>query len=80
MSERQKTGSPTNAPLMPQALKIIKKYQEHPICIQTEKSLLKGMSKALAINFKLFSKVLTLPLLILLKADTSKSQSMASCA
>ena len=34
MSERQKTGSPTNVPLLPQALKIIKKYEEHPLCLQ----------------------------------------------
>jgi integrase len=34
MSERQKTGSPTNVPLLPQALKIIEKYKEHPICMQ----------------------------------------------
>lgn len=34
MSERQKTGSPTNVPLLPQALKIIEKYKEHPLCLQ----------------------------------------------
>ncbi|CAM2968523.1 site-specific integrase [Flavobacterium frigoris] len=34
MSERQKTGSSTNVPLLPQALKIIEKYKEHPLCLQ----------------------------------------------
>ena len=34
MSERQKTGSSTNVPLLPQALQIIEKYKEHPICLQ----------------------------------------------
>jgi len=34
MSERQKTGSPTNVPLLPQALQIIDKYKEHPLCLQ----------------------------------------------
>lgn len=34
MSERQKTNSPTNVPLLPQALKIIEKYKDHPICVQ----------------------------------------------
>lgn len=34
MSERQKTNSTTNVPLLPQALKIIDKYKEHPLCIQ----------------------------------------------
>ncbi|WP_339921336.1 site-specific integrase [uncultured Flavobacterium sp.] len=34
MSERQKTGSSTNVPLLPQALEIIKKYKEHPLCLQ----------------------------------------------
>jgi integrase len=34
MSERQKTGSPTNVPLLPQALKIIEKYKEHPLSLQ----------------------------------------------
>nr|WP_315155778.1 site-specific integrase [uncultured Flavobacterium sp.] len=33
MSERQKTGSATNVPLLPQALQIIHKYKEHPLCI-----------------------------------------------
>ena len=34
MSQRQKTNSTTNVPLLPQALKIIEKYKEHPLCIQ----------------------------------------------
>lgn len=34
MSERQKTNSTTNVPLLPQALKIIEKYTDHPLCIQ----------------------------------------------
>jgi integrase len=34
MSERQKTGSSTNVPLLPQALEIIEKYKEHPLCLQ----------------------------------------------
>lgn len=34
MSERQKTNSTTNVPLLPQALKIIEKYKNHPICLQ----------------------------------------------
>lgn len=34
MSERQKTGSSTNVPLLPQALQIIEKYKEHSLCLQ----------------------------------------------
>ncbi|WP_339655812.1 site-specific integrase [Flavobacterium frigidarium] len=34
MSEKQKTGSATNVPLLPQALKIIDKYKDHPLCMQ----------------------------------------------
>ena len=34
MSERQKTNSTTNVPLLPQALKIIDKYKDHPLCVQ----------------------------------------------
>ncbi|MEL1252150.1 site-specific integrase [Flavobacterium sp. DGU38] len=34
MSERQKTNSSFNVPLLPQALKIVEKYKEHPLCIQ----------------------------------------------
>lgn len=34
MSERQKTNSTTNVPLLPQALKIVEKYKDHPLCVQ----------------------------------------------
>ena len=34
ISERQKTNSSFNVPLLPQALKIIEKYKEHPLCLQ----------------------------------------------
>ncbi|MEZ7516672.1 site-specific integrase [Flavobacterium frigidarium] len=34
MSERQKSGSTTNIPLLPQALAIIDKYKDHPLCQQ----------------------------------------------
>jgi integrase len=34
MSERQKTNSTTNVPLLPKALKIIEKYKDHPLCLQ----------------------------------------------
>jgi len=34
MSERQKTNSTTNVPLLPQALQIIEKYKDHPLCVQ----------------------------------------------
>lgn len=34
MSERQKTNSTTNVPLLPQALKIIDKYKDNPLCVQ----------------------------------------------
>jgi integrase len=33
MSERQKTNSTTNVPLLPQAVKIIEKYKDHPLCL-----------------------------------------------
>ena len=33
ISERQKTGSPFNVPLLPQALKIIERYREHTQCL-----------------------------------------------
>ncbi|MBS7230954.1 site-specific integrase [Flavobacterium psychroterrae] len=35
MSERQKTNSTTNVPLLPQALKIIEKYKDHPLCLKS---------------------------------------------
>jgi integrase len=34
MTERQKTGSTTNVPLLPQALAIIEKYKDHPLCLE----------------------------------------------
>ncbi|OIV41745.1 site-specific integrase [Flavobacterium johnsoniae] len=34
MSERQKTNSSFNVPLLPHALKIVEKYKEHPLCKQ----------------------------------------------
>lgn len=34
MTERQKTNSTTNVPLLPQALNIIERYKEHKLCIQ----------------------------------------------
>lgn len=34
ISERQKTGSSFNVPLLPQALRIIENYKEHPVCQQ----------------------------------------------
>ncbi|MBE98681.1 site-specific integrase [Flavobacterium coralii] len=34
ISARQKTGSETNIPLLPQALRIIDKYKDHPLCLQ----------------------------------------------
>jgi len=34
MAERQKTNSSFNVPLLPQALKIIEKYKDHPLCVQ----------------------------------------------
>ncbi|MCW4467677.1 site-specific integrase [Flavobacterium sp. MFBS3-15] len=33
MSERQKTGTVTNVPLLPKALEIVEKYKDHPLCI-----------------------------------------------
>ena len=33
-TERQKTGSPINIPLLPQALKIVDQYKEHELCIK----------------------------------------------
>jgi integrase len=34
ISARQKTGSETNVPLLPQALKIIDRYKDHPLCLE----------------------------------------------
>ena len=33
MSDRQKTESETNIPLLPKALEIIEKYKDHPLCL-----------------------------------------------
>lgn len=33
MTERQKTESETNIPLLPQALEIIERYKDHPLCL-----------------------------------------------
>lgn len=34
MIERQKTGSETNVPLLPQASQIIERYKKHPLCLK----------------------------------------------
>jgi integrase len=34
MIDRQKTGSATNVPLLPQALEIISRYKSHPLCLE----------------------------------------------
>lgn len=34
MTSRQKTGSDTNVPLLPKAIEIIDKYQNHPLCLK----------------------------------------------
>lgn len=34
MIERQKTGSETNVPLLPQATQIIERYKKHPLCLK----------------------------------------------
>jgi integrase len=34
MSARQKTGSPINVPLLPKAIAIMERYQNHPVCIK----------------------------------------------
>ncbi|MEO8254451.1 MAG: tyrosine-type recombinase/integrase [Flavobacterium sp.] len=34
MSERQKSGSTTNIPLLPKAIENIKKYKEHSLCLK----------------------------------------------
>lgn len=39
ISERQKTGSVTNIPLLPKALELIEKYRNHPLCLQRESVL-----------------------------------------
>jgi integrase len=39
MSDRQKTESATNIPLLPKALEIIEKYKNHPVCLNSGKLL-----------------------------------------
>lgn len=34
LSERQKTGSSFKVPLLPQALRIIQRYEQHPVCLK----------------------------------------------
>lgn len=34
MSDRQKTDSNTNIPLLPKAIEIMEKYKDHPICLE----------------------------------------------
>jgi len=37
VSNRQKTGTPTRIPLLPKALNLLKKYENHPLCYRSEK-------------------------------------------
>ncbi|OOG64707.1 site-specific integrase [Flavobacterium sp. A45] len=39
MSERQKTGSAINIPLLPKAIEIIERYKSHPLCIERDSVL-----------------------------------------
>jgi integrase len=34
LTERQKTGSPINIPLLPKAIKIMERYTDHPLCLK----------------------------------------------
>lgn len=34
LTERQKTGSPINIPLLPKAAEIVERYKNHPLCIE----------------------------------------------
>lgn len=34
ITQRQKTESPINIPLLPQALRIVERYKQHPLCLQ----------------------------------------------
>lgn len=34
ITQRQKTDSPINIPLLPQALRIVERYKQHPLCLQ----------------------------------------------
>lgn len=39
LTERQKTGSPINIPLLPKAAEILERYKNHPICIERDSVL-----------------------------------------
>jgi integrase len=39
MSERQKTGSETNIPLLPKAIEIMDRYENHPLCLKRDSVL-----------------------------------------
>ena len=39
LTERQKTGSPINIPLLPKAVEILERYKNHPICIERDSVL-----------------------------------------
>jgi integrase len=34
LTERQKTGSPINIPLLPKAAEIVERYKNHPVCME----------------------------------------------
>ncbi len=38
-TERKKTGVTSNVPLLPKAMQILKKYENHPICVNSERLL-----------------------------------------
>ena len=39
LTERQKTGSPINIPILPKAAEILERYKNHPICIERDSVL-----------------------------------------
>ncbi|PZX93148.1 site-specific integrase [Flavobacterium aquariorum] len=39
LTERQKTGSPINIPLLPKAVEIVERYKNHPLCIERDSVL-----------------------------------------
>ena len=39
LTQRQKTGSPINIPLLPKAAEILERYKNHPICIERDSVL-----------------------------------------
>ncbi|MEP6931459.1 MAG: site-specific integrase [Flavobacterium sp.] len=39
LTERQKTGSPINIPLLPKATEILERYKNHPLCIERDSVL-----------------------------------------